>query len=153
MLRIFSHYSRWLNAMYRPMLDTYSFEQELIFITSQLLWQKTFGFEIPSQRPSLFPSLEIFLIRILVISWHGTSIHNGHLWLPVTLWTVAEFAGAVTVRFNDFFKVFHDQGQPLISRMHSELSTNSALAAREMEKEKIDRGKERGRESIDYLNC
>ena len=32
------------------------------------------------------------------------SIHNGHLWLPVTLWTVAEFAGAVTVRFNDFLK-------------------------------------------------
>ena len=103
-LRIFSHYSRWLNAIYRSMLDTYSFEQELIFIASQVLWQKTFGFEIPSQRPSLFPSLEIFLIRILVISWHGTSIHNGHLWLPVTLWTVAEFAGAVTVRFNDFLK-------------------------------------------------
>ena len=28
--------------------------------------------------------------------------------------------------------------------MQSELSTNSAIAAREMEKEKIDRGKERG---------
>ena len=37
-----------------------SFEPELISKT----WQKTLGFEIPSKRPSLFPSLESFLIRI-----------------------------------------------------------------------------------------
>ena len=40
------------------------------------------------------------------------------------------------------------QGRTPISRMQSELSTNSAIGAREiekeMEKEKIDRAKERG---------
>ena len=50
--------------MYRPMLDIISFEQKLVSKTWHVLWQKTMSFEIPSKRPSLFPSLESFLIRI-----------------------------------------------------------------------------------------
>ena len=40
--------------MYRPMLKTNSFEQELIFITSHVLLQRNLGFVIQSFWPSLF---------------------------------------------------------------------------------------------------